>query len=170
VLTRHQEHRCVFLKEQLIVILSRLKRLVGTPLDVLRIRFIDLTKPLSSSLPLGTLADLGRSKSELIAENTLLRQQLIMLQRQVKRPVCSKADRILLVLLARVVRAWKQALLIVQPETLLRWHRDAFRLYWKHKSKAHSHKPKVAAETIALIGRWRRRIDSGEPSGFVGNF
>jgi len=151
VLTLHQEHRCVFLKEQLIVILSRLKRLVGTSLDVLRIRFIDLTKPLSSSLPLGTLADLGRSKSELIAENTLLRQQLIMLQRQVKRPVCTKADRILLVLLARVVRAWKQALLIVQPETLLRWHREAFRLYWKHKSKAHSHKPKVAAETIALI-------------------
>ena len=107
------------------MILSRLKRLVGTSLDVLRIRFIDLTKPLSSSLPLGTLADLGRSKSELIAENTLLRQQLIMLQRQVKRPVCTKADRILLVLLARVVRAWKQALLIVQPETLLRWHRDA---------------------------------------------
>ena len=76
------------------------------------------TKPLSSSFLLGTLADLGPSKSELRAENALLREQLIMLKRQVKRPVCSKADRILLVLLARVVRAWKQALLIVQPETL----------------------------------------------------
>jgi putative transposase len=108
-------------------------------------------KPLSSSLPLGALADLGRSKSELIAENALLRQQLIMLKRQVKRPVCTKADRILLVLLARAVRAWKQALIIVQPETLLRWHREVFRFYWKHKSKAHFHKPKVAAETIALI-------------------
>src|SRR5260370_11885079 len=63
----------------------------------------------------------------------------------------TKADRVLLVLLARVVRAWKQALIIVQPETLLRWHREAFRLYWKHKSKAHSHKPKVPTETIALI-------------------
>jgi putative transposase len=50
-----------------------------------------------------------------------------------------------------VVRAWKQALVIVQPETLLRWHREAFRLYWKHKTKAHSHKSKVATETIALI-------------------
>ena len=50
-----------------------------------------------------------------------------------------------------MVRAWKQALLIVQPETLLRWHREAFRFSWKHKSKAHSHKPKVATETIALI-------------------
>jgi putative transposase len=68
----------------------------------------------------GTIADLGRSKSELMAENALLRQQLIMLKRQVKRPACTKTDRILLVLLARAVRAWKQTLVIVQPETLLR--------------------------------------------------
>jgi transposase InsO family protein len=39
----------------------------------------------------------------------------------------------------------------VQPETLLRWHRELFRLYWKRRSKTSSHKPKVAAETIALI-------------------
>ena len=57
----------------------------------------------------------------------------------------------LLVLLARLVRTWKQALFIVQPDTLLRWHRELFRLYWKRRSKASSHKPKVAAETIALI-------------------
>jgi transposase InsO family protein len=93
----------------------------------------------------------SRCKSELIAENALLRQQLIMLKRQVKRPVCTKTDRILLVLRARAVRVWKQTLFIVQPETLLRWHRELFRLYWKHRSKAYSHKPKVAAETIALI-------------------
>jgi putative transposase len=58
---------------------------------------------------------------------------------------------VLLVLLARLVRTWNQALLIVQPETLLRWHRELFRLYWKRKSKAPAHKPKIAAETIALI-------------------
>src|SRR5947209_10237424 len=107
--------------------------------------------PLTALLLLGTLADLGRSKSELMAENALLRQQLITLKRQVKRPACTKRDRILLVLLARAVRAWKQALFIVQPETLLRWHRELFRLYWKRRSKASSHQPKVAAETIALI-------------------
>ena len=54
-------------------------------------------------------------------------------------------------LLARTVQYWKQALFIIQPETLLRWHREAFRLFWRRKSKAHSHKPKAAAETIALI-------------------
>jgi hypothetical protein len=86
-----------------------------------------------------------------VAENALLRQQFIILKRQVKQPACTQKDRILLVLLARAVRKWKQTLFIVQPETLLRWHREAFRLFWGRKSKAHSHKPKIAAETIALI-------------------
>jgi transposase InsO family protein len=57
----------------------------------------------------------------------------------------------LLILLARLVRNWKQALLIVQPDTLLRWHRELFRLVWKRRSKAASLTPKVAPETVALI-------------------
>jgi putative transposase len=130
---------------------SCLKRLVGTSVNLLHTRFVHWTKPLTSSLPLGIFVDLARSKSELIAENALLRQQLIMLKRQVKRPACTKTDRILLVLLTRAVGAWKQTLLIVQPDTLLRWHRELFRLYWKRRSKVSSHKPRVAAETIALI-------------------
>jgi putative transposase len=132
-------------------ILIFLQRLKDSCLDALSSRFTRWTKPLTSSLPLQTLADLGRSKTELVAENALLRQQLIILKRRVKRPACTKTDRLLLVLLARVVRTWKQALFIVQPETLLRWHRELFRLSWKRRSKASSHKPKVAAETIALI-------------------
>jgi putative transposase len=84
---------------------SCFKRFVGTPVNALRTRFVHWTKPLTLSLPLGTLADLARSKSELMAENALLRQQLIILKRQVKRPACTKTDRILLVLLARAVRA-----------------------------------------------------------------
>ncbi len=98
---------------------SCLKRLVGTSVNVFRTRFVSWTTPLTSSLPLGTFADLARSKSELMAENALLRQQLIILKRQVKRPACTKTDWVLLVLLARVVRTWKQALFIVQPDTLL---------------------------------------------------
>src|SRR5216683_4011716 len=132
-------------------VLPYLKRLIRLCLDRLHARFVRWTRPLTPSLLSGTIADLGRSKPELMAENALLRQQLIILKRQVKRPACTKTDRILLVLLARAVRAWKQTLLIIQPETLLRWHRELFRLYWKHRSKASSHKPKVTAETIALI-------------------
>jgi len=132
-------------------VLPYLKRLIRLCLDRLHTHSVRWTRPLTPSLLLGTMADLGRSKSELMAENALLRQQLIILKRQVKRPACTKTDRVLLVLLARVVRTWKQALFIVQPETLLRWHRELFRLYWKRRSKASSHKPRVAAVTIALI-------------------
>jgi putative transposase len=100
--------------------------------------------------------DLTRGKAELVAENAFLRQQLILLRRQIKRPTYRQSDRILLVLLARAVRAWRQALLIVQPETLLQWHRQGFRLFWKHRSKPKSTQAKVAAETIALIKEMAR--------------
>ena len=62
-------------------------------------------------------------------------------------------DRALLVLLASRVRAWRQAVLIVRPDTLLRWHRQLFRGYRRRKSRATSpaRPPRVAAETIALI-------------------
>src|SRR6266536_1031887 len=67
----------------------------------------------------GTLADLVRSRPALVAENAPLRQQLLILRRSVNRPRCTPADRALLVLLASRVRAWRQALLLVQPDTLL---------------------------------------------------
>src|SRR5215469_16015073 len=119
-------------------------------------RFVTWTKPGTTSLLLGTLIDLSRSKSELVAENALLRQQLIILRRQVKRPVCTKMNRMLLVLLARMVRTWKQALVIVQPETLLRWHRQGFKLFWKYKSRAASLTTRISQETIALIQEMAR--------------
>jgi putative transposase len=77
-------------------------------------------KPRSTSLLLGTITDLAKGKSDLLIENALLRQQLIILRRHVKRPACRKTDRFLLVLLAKTLRTWKQTLLIVQPETLRR--------------------------------------------------
>ena len=57
----------------------------------------------------------------------------------------------LLVLLASRVRAWRHALLIIKPDTLPRWHRQGFRLFWRHKSKGATQSPQVPAETIALI-------------------
>jgi putative transposase len=132
-------------------ILTCIRRLTGFCLQSLHHRFVVWTKPGPTSLMLGTMTDLARSKSELVAENALLRQQLVLLRRQVKRPSCTKTDRMLLVLLARMVRTWKQALYIVQPETLLRWHRQGFKLYWKYKSRAASAKPKISVETVALI-------------------
>jgi len=107
-------------------------RRVGRRLTLaLRRRLVAATKPARPGLVVATLADLPRSKPELIAENTLLRQQILILHRNVKRPCLTRTDRTLLVVLASRVRAWRQALLIVQPETVLRWHRQGFHLFWR---------------------------------------
>ena len=110
-----------------------------------------LTKPSVQSIALGSLSDATRSRADLLAENALLRQQLIILRRQIKRPQFSDNDRLLLVLLSRCTRFWKQTIFIIQPDTLLRWHRDLFRFFWRWKSKSKSKKPRVSPNTIALI-------------------
>jgi transposase InsO family protein len=122
-------------------------------MDRLRQRLLAATTPSRTRLVVDTLADLPRGKGDLIAENALLRQQLIVLQRSVKRVHCTPTDRALLVLLATRVRAWRQALLLVQPETLLRWHRQGLRLFWRRKSRAAAStaRPRVPPERIALI-------------------
>jgi putative transposase len=89
----------------------------------------------NDSLAVGTALDLTRSKSELVLENALLRQQLIVLQRQGKHPALTWRDRALFVLIASKLPSWRSALTIVQPDTLLRWHRDLFRRVWRRKSK-----------------------------------
>ncbi len=99
----------------------------------------------------GTATDLARTRRQLLAENALLRQQLVALRRSVKRPAMTTADRALLVLLAGRVRAWRQALLIVQPETLLRWHRAGFRAFWRRKSHPGPGRPPLPATTADLI-------------------
>jgi putative transposase len=114
-------------------------------------RFKRWTKPSGKSLVTGTLIDVTRSKRDLIAENALLRQQLIIFKRQTKHTKLTQKDRCLLVLLASRVRGWKEALIIVKPETLLGWHRQGFRLYWKRKSRASDREPRIGQETIDLI-------------------
>jgi putative transposase len=109
------------------------------------------TKPATAVLVTSALSDVARSRADLIAENVMLRQQLIVLKRQVKRPQLTTSDRIRLVLLARCTQFWQQALLIVQPDTLLRWHRDLFRRYWRRKSRNKNRELRIAPETIALI-------------------
>ena len=110
-------------------LLSAVRRTARRLTQAVGRRLAAATKPALSPLVGGTLADLVRSKPALIAENALLRQQIIILRRSVKRPHCTPADRTLLVLLASRVRQWRHALLIVQPDTLLRWHRQGFRLF-----------------------------------------
>ena len=98
-------------------------------------RLITATQPAQPAVVTGALADLVHSRPALLAENAFLRQQLVVLRRGAKRPRCTPADRALLVLLASRFRTWRQALLIVQPETVLRWHRTGFRARWRRKCR-----------------------------------
>jgi len=132
-------------------IVAQLKSVAAPILRQLRDIVLEWTKPMSETLVGGSAQDVVKTKSELLVENALLRQQLIVLKRQVKRPELRGRDRFLLVALASKLRHWRQALLVVKPETLLRWHRELFRLIWKRKSAAPARKPRVPAEAIALI-------------------
>ncbi|OGO20745.1 MAG: hypothetical protein A2Z14_16655 [Chloroflexi bacterium RBG_16_48_8] len=112
------------------------------------------TKPATALLVASALSDINRSRTDLIVENAMLRQQRIVLNRPVKRPQLNQRDRILLVLLARCTRFWQQTFNIVQPDTLLGWHRELFSLYWRRKSKMR--KPCISHETIALIKKMEK--------------
>ena len=114
-------------------------------------RFKRWWQPRNAGLLPGAITDLTRTKSELILENAFLRQQLIVLRRQTKRPVLSARDRGVLVLLSSRLRTWQEALLIVKPDTLLRWHRQGFRWFWRQKSRIKPRPPRVPPEVIALI-------------------
>jgi putative transposase len=103
------------------------------------------------SAVLATVSDLMRPTPELVLENALLRQQVIILQRGVKRPKVTNTDRRLLVLRASRLRAWRSALVLVKPETLLAWHRELFKLVWRQKSAVKTGRPHLAPDVIVLI-------------------
>jgi len=110
----------------------------------------DVTRP-QHTKHLCVVTDLFRSKPELVAENTLLRQQLIVLNRQVKKPKFNSIDRTILVLLSRLNRSWRDAVLIVKPQTILRWHRSGYKLFWRFKTRSKRRDPKIPTDTISLI-------------------
>lgn len=124
-----------------------------SPIDA---QFRRWTQPTRVTLIKGLFGDLIRTRRELIAENALLRQQLIILKRHHERPVLTPQDRGLLVILASQVRHWKDALLLVKPDTLLKWHRQGFRLFWKVKSSRPTRQPRLPAEAIHLIQEMAR--------------
>jgi hypothetical protein len=113
------------------------------------------TKPRNDAAVLNTAVDLTRSRTELVLENALLRQQLIVLNRHTQRPPLTWRDRALFVLLASKLRTWKQALHIVQPDTVLRWHRELFRSVWRRKSRSEREpgRPPLSDDVVALIKR-----------------
>ena len=98
------------------------------------------------------LIRLFRSRAALEAEILLLRHQLNVMQRSSpKRVTLSSVDRLLLVGLYRLAPGVLDALKIIRPETLLRWHRAGFRAYWRWKSRPRGGRPGTPAEVRRLI-------------------
>jgi putative transposase len=86
-------------------------------------------------LMFGSINRLLCSRRDLVLENLALRQQLAVLKARRPRPRLSTPDRLFWVLARRLWREWKQSLIIVTPETVVRWHRAGFRLYWAWLSR-----------------------------------
>jgi len=112
------------------------------------------------------VVDLFRSRRSLLTEIALLRHQLTVLHRSVARPRVTRLDRIVLVALAAITPTWRNVLRVVQPETLLRWHRAGFKALWRWRSRPGC-TLRIAAETVALIrtmarenALWGGRADS----------
>ena len=98
-----------------------------------------------------------RSRTALQLEVLALRHQLGVLQRSVKRPRLTTADRLFWIWLSRIGPAWRSALVIVKPDTVVAWHRIGFRMFWAWKSRrGRVGRPTVAADIRALIRRMHR--------------
>src|ERR1019366_2972991 len=84
----------------------------------------------------GTLVRLFRARRSLLLENLALRQQLAVLKRRHPRPRIGWLDKLFWVAVLRFWAEWKKSLILVTPETVVRWHRVGFRLYWRLISRA----------------------------------
>ena len=83
----------------------------------------------------GAILRLLRTRRRLLLENLALRQQLAVLKRKHARPRLAALDKLFWVLVRRFWSEWKQALIIVGPETVVRWHRSGFAMYWRAISR-----------------------------------
>jgi len=96
-----------------------------------------------------------RSHQALAIENLALRQQLAVLKHRHPRPRLTDADRLFWVVMSQIWVDWRESLHIVQPETVVRWHRQGFRYYWRWKSRRRG-RPRIDPEIRHLIRRMCR--------------
>jgi putative transposase len=93
----------------------------------------------------------------LAAEILALRQQLAVLNRGTKRPQLRRRDRFFWVILSKLWRNWREALIIVKPETVVKWHKEGFRLYWQWRSRRRrAGRPQIDREIRELIRKISR--------------
>jgi len=104
-----------------------------------------------------SLRSMFRDRRELALENLALRQQLAILARAQSHRRLRKKDRLFWVWISRIWERWRESLIVVRPETLVRWHRKGFALYWTSReltivvareSALHSRTPSFKAKSI----------------------
>ena len=121
---------------------------------------------------------LGEGHQAVALENLALRRQLAAFQRKRERPKLTEADRLFWIGLSRLWAGWKGALVVVQPETVLRWQRDRFRRFWAALSKSDKRRrgrPAVPQDVRRLVLQmaaanplWRApRIHANAPSNVL---
>ncbi len=115
----------------------------------------------------GLAADVVRRRAGLVAENALLRQQLIVAQRKIAGRVrWAPWQRFTMGLAARLAPAWRDATLLVQPATILRWHQAGCRAFWRRRSRPSGRPPTARAALIREMAtsnpRWGAERLRGE--------
>ena len=104
-----------------------------------------------------TLRETFLSRASLHLENLALRQQVAILKRERRRPWLQTLDRLFWVILSRLWPRWREALVIVRPETVIGWHRKGFRAFWTWKSRrGKPGRPPVPKDVRELIRRMCR--------------
>jgi len=99
-----------------------------------------------------------KSRSQLVAENLCLRQQLVVLKRRRPRPHLRDSDRRFWIVICRWIVSWRETLIIVQPETVLGWHRQGWKTYWRWRSRhcGGGGRNRIDPELRSLIRRMAR--------------
>ncbi|MDO9069567.1 MAG: helix-turn-helix domain-containing protein [Deltaproteobacteria bacterium] len=102
-----------------------------------------------------------RARRSLALENLALRQQILILQRANPKPAFRPLDRLFWVLLSRLWPGWRRPLRLVKPETVIAWHRQLWRQWWRRKCRpGEPGRPRIPLELIELI----RRISRENPT------
>jgi hypothetical protein len=105
-----------------------------------------------------------QSRTDIAVEVLALRQQVAVLKRKRPRPPLRPLDRLFWTALRIIWSRWRDALVIVKPETVVGWHRAGFRLYWRFRSRPRGGRPRIAPEVRTLIRRLaQENTDWGAP-------
>ncbi len=101
-----------------------------------------------------------KERTQLALENIAPRRHLDVYKRSVQRANINDSDRIFWMTIMRFLHEWKDAVVIVKPETVVKWHRKGFRHYWRRKSRGKPGRPPISMAVIQLI----RRMSQKDPT------